>query len=142
MVIPRLAAAHRDAATVEQVAREATEQGSVVGVQVATIEEELSTPWARLPSRKRNPLAIYEPLPKFVRAVLAQKLFVDKSGLPSPLINRDQAPSRLPKSGILQEAENAPLDRDDAASDLLRGGPRSIHLAAPVLRRRGRAAAR
>ncbi len=77
-----------DAATVEQVAREATEQGSVVGVQVATIEEDVSTPWARVPSRKRSPLVISEPLPKVVRAVLAQKLFVDKTGLPSPLINQ------------------------------------------------------
>lgn len=77
-----------DAATVEQIAREATEQGSVVGVQVATTEEEGSTPWARLPSRKRSPLVISEPLPKVVCAVLAQKLFVDKSGLPSPLINQ------------------------------------------------------
>ena len=77
-----------DAATVEQIAREATEQGSVVGVQVTTTEEEDSTPWARLPSRKRSPLVISEPLPKVVRAVLAQKLFVDKTGLPSPLINQ------------------------------------------------------
>lgn len=77
-----------DVATVEQIAREATDQGSVVGVQVATAEEEGPTPWARLPSRKRGPLVISEPLPKVVRAVLAQKLFVDKTGLPSPLINQ------------------------------------------------------
>ena len=76
-----------DVATVEQIAREATDQGSVVGVQVATAEES-PTPWARLPSRKRGPLVISEPLPKVVRAVLAQKLFVDKTGLPSPLINQ------------------------------------------------------
>ncbi len=76
-----------DVATVEQIAREATEQGSVVGIQVATTEEG-PTPWARLPSRKRGPLVISEPLPKVVRAVLAQKLFVDKTRLPSPLINQ------------------------------------------------------
>jgi hypothetical protein len=50
-----------DAATVDQIVREATDRGSVVGI---------------------------EPLPKVVRAVLAQKLFVDKAGLPSPLINQ------------------------------------------------------
>jgi superfamily II DNA or RNA helicase len=77
-----------DVTTVEQIAREATEQGSVVGVQVATTEEEGSIPWARLPSRKRSALVIVQPLPKVVRAVLAQKLFVDKTGLPSPLINQ------------------------------------------------------
>ncbi len=77
-----------DVATVEQIAREATAQGSVVGLQVATTEEEDSTPWAKLPSRKCSPLVITAPLPKVVRAVLAQKLFVDKAGLPSPLINQ------------------------------------------------------
>jgi hypothetical protein len=50
-----------DAATVDQIVREATDRGSVVGI---------------------------EPLRKVVRAVLAQKLFVDKAGLPSPLINQ------------------------------------------------------
>src|SRR5271166_1156472 len=77
-----------DVATVQQIAREATEQGSVVGVQVGSTEEEGSTPWARLPSRKHSPLVISEPLPKVARAVLAQKLFVDKTGLPSSLINQ------------------------------------------------------
>jgi superfamily II DNA or RNA helicase len=77
-----------DVATVEQIAREATEQGSVVGVQVAITEEEGPTAWARLPSRKRGSLVILEPLPKVVCAVLAQKLFVDKTGLPSPLIDQ------------------------------------------------------
>src|SRR5260221_13970240 len=35
----------------------------------------------------------------------------------------DQAPRRLPEPGVLQEAEDAPLHRADAAGDLLRGGP-------------------
>jgi hypothetical protein len=47
-----------------------------------------STPWTQLPSRKRSPVVITEPLPNVVRAVLGQKLFVDKTGLPSPLINQ------------------------------------------------------
>jgi hypothetical protein len=77
-----------DVATVELIAREATDQGSVVGVRIATTDEEDEMPWARLPSRKRGRLVITEPLPKIVRAVLAQKLFVDKAALPSPLINQ------------------------------------------------------
>ena len=40
------------------------------------------------PSRKPKPLVFAEPLPPKVRAVLAQKLFVEKAGLPSPLINQ------------------------------------------------------
>jgi superfamily II DNA or RNA helicase len=77
-----------DVATVELIAREATDQGSVVGVRIATTDEGDEMPWARLPSRKRGRLVITEPLPNVVRAVLAQKLFVDKAGLPSPLINQ------------------------------------------------------
>ncbi len=78
-----------DIATVELIAREAGDRESVIGVRVATIDEdEESTPWAQPPSRKRSPLVITEPLPRVVCAVLAQKLFVDKTGLPSPLINQ------------------------------------------------------
>ncbi len=75
-------------ATVELIAREATDRGSVLGVRIATTDEEEATPWAQLPSRKRRPIVIAEPLPKVVRVVLAQKLFVTKTGLPSPLINQ------------------------------------------------------
>jgi superfamily II DNA or RNA helicase len=78
-----------DVATVELIAREAADRESVIGVPVAIIGDgDESTPWAQLPSRKRTPVVITEPLPKVVRAVLGQKLFVDKTGLPSPLINQ------------------------------------------------------
>jgi superfamily II DNA or RNA helicase len=78
-----------DIATVELIAREAADRESVIGVPVAIIGDgDESTPWAQVPSRKRSPLVIIEPLPRVVCAVLAQKLFVDKTGLPSPLINQ------------------------------------------------------
>ena len=71
------------ASIVEMIAREATDRGSVIGVRIATTDEDAdAAPWAQLPSRKRRPLAITEPLPRVVRAVLSQRLFVDKSGLP------------------------------------------------------------
>jgi len=82
--VPRI-----DPATVGIIARDATRQGSVVGVRTAeTADEEDATPWSRLPSRTPKPIAITEPLPPTVRAVLAQKLFVEKAGLPSPLLDR------------------------------------------------------
>ena len=78
-----------DPGTVDLIAREATRQGSVVGVRLAeTADEEDAAPWVRLPSRKPKPLVLTEPLPPKVRAVLAQRLFVEKAGLPSPLINQ------------------------------------------------------
>lgn len=82
--VPRI-----DPATVERIAREATREGSVVGVRMAEVaDEEDATPWARHPSRTPRRVVITEPLPPVVRAVLAQKLFIEKEGLPSPLINQ------------------------------------------------------
>src|SRR5262249_44963742 len=50
--VPRI-----DPTTVATIAREATEQGSVVGVWMADVtDEEDAAPWKRLPSRKPNPL--------------------------------------------------------------------------------------
>ena len=82
--LPRIAPA-----TVEAIAREATRRGQVVGVRSASPadDEENATPWARLASGPRRPTGIMEPLPKEVHAVLAQRLFVEKAGLPSALLN-------------------------------------------------------
>jgi len=80
--VPRI-----DPSTVELVAREATREGSVVGLRpTETFDDEDAAPWTR-PSARRRPLVITEPLQNVVRAVLAQKLFVEKAGLPSPLLN-------------------------------------------------------
>ncbi len=85
-----LASASRiDPSTVGGIAKEATRRGQVVGVRFAEPEEgEGSTPWIRLPSRRLRHTSIPGPLPTEVRAVLAQQLFVEKEGLPSPLLNQ------------------------------------------------------
>ena len=78
-----------DPGAVDLIAREATRQESAAGGRLAqTEDEEGVAPWARPPSRKPKPVVITEPLPPNVRAVLAQQLFVEKAGLPSPLINQ------------------------------------------------------
>ncbi len=78
-----------DPTTVERIAREATRQGLVVGVRLAeTVDEDDAAPWTRLPSGRRKPVVITEALPPKVRAYLAQRLFVEKVGLPSPLLNQ------------------------------------------------------
>jgi len=51
-------------------------------------DEDESKPWTRPPSRKPAAVPIEGPLPTEVRAILSQRLFVEKVGLPSPLINR------------------------------------------------------
>jgi len=78
-----------DPVTVERIASEAARTGSVVGLRLADVEDEDDvTPWARLPSGKPRVPRFTEPLPKRVSAVLAQRLFIEKAGLPSPLLNQ------------------------------------------------------
>jgi superfamily II DNA or RNA helicase len=79
-----------DPGAAEAIAREATRTGQVVGVRFAEIidEEEAVAPWARLPSGRTPPQRITAPLPSEAKAVLAQRLFVEKAGLPSPLLNQ------------------------------------------------------
>ena len=78
-----------DTARVEAIAGEATRRGKVVGVRLAEpMDDWHATPWTRPPSQTARATPIPGPLPKEVRAVLAQRLFVDKEGLPSPLLDQ------------------------------------------------------
>jgi superfamily II DNA or RNA helicase len=86
-----LAAAKRiSLATVERIASEAARAGAVVGLRIAEVvdDEEDRAPWARSPSGASPARRIAGPLPARVVAVLAQRLFVEKEGIPSPLLNR------------------------------------------------------
>jgi len=76
--------------TVESIAREATQQGKVVGVRFSSANDDGkdNEPWERLPSRRPDAILAVEPVPAEVHAVLAQCLFVDKTDLPSPLLNQ------------------------------------------------------
>jgi len=47
-----------------------------------------AAPWDSPPSGRCPRVVIKEPLPPNVRAVLAQRLFIEKTGLPSPLLNQ------------------------------------------------------
>ena len=79
-----------DRLTVEAIADEAARVGQIVGVRPAEIgdDEEKAAPWKRPPSRRRHAASVSGPLPREVRALLAQRLFVEKTGLPSPLLNQ------------------------------------------------------
>jgi superfamily II DNA or RNA helicase len=78
-----------DPATVERIAAEAARTGAVVGLRVAdSTDDDDAAPWTRLPSGRPRTLRITEPLPERVSAVLAQRLFVEKARLPSPLLNQ------------------------------------------------------
>lgn len=75
-------------AIVERIASEASRTGSVVGLRLADIaDEESVAPWTRVPSGTPPTVRITGPLPSRVSAVFAQRLFVEKAGLPSALVN-------------------------------------------------------
>ncbi len=76
-------------ATVDAIAQEAVARGQIVGLRIAsTGEEEDEPPWDAPPSRRPRPARIEEPLPSEVRAVFAQRIFVEKARLPSALLNQ------------------------------------------------------
>lgn len=78
-----------DAATVQAVLAEAERREGVLGAAAAEdLDDEVARPWTRRPSGRARRAKISGPLPRRVKAVLAQRLFVEKAGLPSPLVNR------------------------------------------------------
>ena len=68
----------------EAIAREATRTGQVIGVRFSEdLDNEASaTPWMPLPRGRITVNQITGPLPSKVKAVLAQRLFIEKAGLP------------------------------------------------------------
>lgn len=67
--------------TVHAIAEDATRTDRVIGVPLAiSADEDESKPWTRSPSRKPAAVPIEGPLPSEVRAVLSQRLFVEKGG--------------------------------------------------------------
>lgn len=84
-----LAEAQRiDPARVAEIANEATRRGTVLGVRIADEGDEFGLPWERPPSGRSRSSVVPGPLPTEVRAVLAQRVYVEKEGLPSALLNQ------------------------------------------------------
>ena len=75
--------------SVAMIEREATRSGSVVGLRVADpVDAEDAAPWTRAPSGTRGPMIFAMPLPARANVVLGQKVFIEKAGLPSPLLDQ------------------------------------------------------
>jgi superfamily II DNA or RNA helicase len=72
----------------ELVVQEATRTGQVIGLRIADTDEDQATPWARVPAGRIHVKPVADPLPPGVRAVLAQRLYVEKAGLPPSLLNQ------------------------------------------------------
>ena len=82
--VPRIEPRH-----VERIVADAQSRGLVLGVRLATEETESNpAPWEQLPSRRgQRPLAP-ESLPTEIKAVLAQRIFIESAGVPSPLLDQ------------------------------------------------------
>jgi hypothetical protein len=78
-----------DTAAVEQIAIVAERAGTVLGPRIAeTIgDEEDATPWTRPASGTPRVRAVAGPMPARVSVVLAQRLFIARDGISSPLLN-------------------------------------------------------
>ena len=78
-----------DLPVVHALADEASRRGQVIGVRMSEVgDEDDRTPWKRPPSGRPRKAVITESLPPIVKAVLAQRLFVEKADLPSSLLNQ------------------------------------------------------
>lgn len=77
-------------AEVESIVREGMRRGDVLDVKSADLpEDEMIDPWEQRLSNPRSPSRRIEgPLPSKARGVLSQRLFIEKAGLPSPMLNR------------------------------------------------------
>jgi len=74
---------------VQRITDEATTQGRVIGVRTVTTDEEYEEdPWNRPPSGQPRQLRFDASTVEQVKAVHAQRLFVDKAGLPDALLSQ------------------------------------------------------
>ena len=71
---------------VERIVAEASLRGGVIGLRLPTSEGADQEPWTTPPST-RIKLASLATIPPCVATVIAQRVFVDKAGMPSPVLN-------------------------------------------------------
>lgn len=69
-----------DAAT--QLVADAETRGRVLGVRMPVEDEDAEEPWRMRPSRRREPEPIGVPLPGKVCVVVADQIYIDRTGLP------------------------------------------------------------
>ena len=73
---------------VQEITDRAVHRGQVIGLRLPLGDEEEQAPWKHPPSGRLPVQRIKGKLQKKITAVLAQRIFVEKKGLPASLINR------------------------------------------------------
>jgi superfamily II DNA or RNA helicase len=75
--------------TAERLISEALQHGDLIGVRIASVDDEdQPDPWTLPPSRKRPDKLIAGPLPATVQVVRSNLLFIEKKSLPPEMLNR------------------------------------------------------
>ncbi len=77
-----------DTGAVEAIVKDANRHGLVIGLQSFGIGEETNIPSEQLHSAQTQAATATEPICNEVHAVLAERIFVEKEGLPQALLNR------------------------------------------------------
>lgn len=73
----------------ERLISEALQHGDLIGVRIASVDDEdQPDPWTLPPSRKRPDKPIKGPLPATVEVVRSNLVFIEKKGLPPEMLNR------------------------------------------------------
>jgi hypothetical protein len=72
--------------SVDQIVEEASCKGKILGVRMPVNDDE-EKPWEMKPSRKRSEIPIGQVLPKSIRLVLSNQIFIEKQNIPSVLIS-------------------------------------------------------
>ena len=131
-----------DRATVAALVVEAETRGpGVLGVRMPAEDEDADEPWLLPPSRRRDPEPITGPLPDRVEAVLADGIYIDRSGLPAADGGSARARCRVPEPRVLPRPSDATVHLWQAAHHLLCRTPSASHRAAEGMPRRGAGAA-
>jgi len=74
---------------IEEVTIKASSTGQILGIQASESDDDfVLEPWLEKPARLPEKIHITEPVPKEVNVTLSQRLYIDKTHLPSPLINQ------------------------------------------------------
>jgi superfamily II DNA or RNA helicase len=74
---------------VDTIVREASRNGSVLGVRISLADEGIEEdPWTLPPSKKKTEKTIKGPFPQTVRIVQSNLIYIEKKGLPPAFLNR------------------------------------------------------
>ena len=71
-----------------RIVEEAEARGRVLGVRIPVEDEDADEPWRMAPSRRPQPARIGEPLPDSISVVVADQIYVDRTGLPPAMTAR------------------------------------------------------